>query len=87
MQTKNFTGKFQTPEFKPIIKILQEKLHQGNISNQKVPKFVPVLDRNLSVKNAPKLSAKDLKDKICKIKQIKNIPSTLRTFLNQLNFF
>ena len=44
-------------------------------------KFVPVLDENLSVKNAPKLSAKHLEDKIFKIKIMQNISVTLRTFL------
>ena len=71
------------PEFKPMIENLQEKLHQGK-HKQKVQKFVPVLDENLSMKNAPKLSAKYLQDKICKIKQIQNISVTLRRFLNQL---
>ena len=60
MQTKNFTEKFQTPEFKPIIKILQEKLHQGNINNQKVQKFVPVLDRNLECEKCSKTFCKRL---------------------------
>ena len=64
----NFTGKFQNPEFKPMIESFQEKSRQGSINNQKVQKLVPVLDGNLSVKNAPKLSAKYLEDKICKIK-------------------
>ena len=50
-------------------------------------KVVPVLDENLSVKNPSKLSAKYLEDKICKIKQIKSISVTLRTFLNQLKTF
>ena len=49
-------------------------------------KFVPVLDGNLRVKNAPKFSTNYLDDKICKIKQIQNIAS-LRTFRNQLKFF
>ena len=31
---------------------------QESINNQKVQKFVPVLDGNSSMKNAPKLSAK-----------------------------
>ena len=57
-----------------MIKNLQESLHKGSINNQKVHKLVPVLDGNLSVKNAPKPSAKYLEDKICKIKQIQNIP-------------
>ena len=35
------------------------------------------------MKNAPKPSIKYLKDKICKIKQIQNIPVTRETFLNQ----
>ena len=70
-----------------MIKNLQEKLHHGSLNNQKVQTFVPVLDGNLSVKNAPKLSAKYLEDKICKIKQMQNIPVTLRTFLNHLELF
>ena len=48
---------------------------------------MPVLDGNLSVKNAPKLSEKYLQDKICTIKQVQNIPVTLRTFLNQPKMF
>ena len=40
----------------------QDKLHQEKFNNQKVQKFVPVLEVNLSVKNAPKLSAKYLQD-------------------------
>ena len=70
-----------------MIKYLQEKLHQRSISNQKVQRFVPVLHGNLRAKNAPKLSAKYLQNKICKIKQIQNIPVTLRTFLYQLKHF
>ena len=46
--------------------------------------FVPVLEWNLTVKYAPKLSANDSQVKICKIKQIQNIPVTVRTFLNQI---
>ena len=55
----------------------QDKLHQEECNNQKVQKFVPVLEENLSVKNAPKLSAKYLQDKTCKTKQMQNIPLTL----------
>ena len=55
----------------------QDKLHQEKCNNQKVQKFVPVLEENLSVKNAPKLSAKYLQDKICKTKQMQNITLTL----------
>ena len=53
------------------------KLHQEECKNQKVQKFVPVLEENLSVKNAPKLSAKYLQGKTCKAKQMQNIPLTL----------
>ena len=56
-------------------------------NNQKVQKSVAVLQRNLSVENAPKLSAKYLQVKTCKIKQMQNIPLTLRAFLNQLKPF
>ena len=65
-----------------MIKTFLEKLHQRSLNNQKAQKFVPVLGENLRVKNAPKLSAKYLVDKICKIKQIQNIQVTLRIFLN-----
>ena len=69
------------PEFKPRIENLQEKLHQGKRKQSKVQKFVPVLDENLGVKNAPKLSVKYLEDKIFKINIIQNISVTLRTCL------
>ena len=55
----------------------QDILHQEECNNQKVQKFVPVLEENLSVKNAPKLSRKYLQDKTCKTKQMQNIPLTL----------
>ena len=46
----------------------QDKLHQEECNNQKVQKFVPILEENLRVKKAPKLSAKYLQDKTCKTK-------------------
>ena len=49
----------------------QDKLHQEECNNQKVQKFVLVLEENLTVKNAPKLSAKYFQDKTCKTKQTK----------------
>ena len=55
----------------------QDKLHQEECNNQKVQKFVLVLEENLSVKNTPKLSAKYLQDKTCKTKQMQNITLTL----------
>ena len=55
----------------------QDKLHQEECNYQKVQKFVPVLEDNLIVKNAPKHSAKYLQDKTWKTKQIQNIPLTL----------
>ena len=58
-----------------------------SVNNEKVQKIVPVLEGNLSVGNAPKLSAKCLQDKICKIKQIQNIPVTSRTCLNPLKTY
>ena len=66
---------------------MQDKLNQGECKQSKVQKFVPVLEGNLSVKNALKLSGKYLQDKTCKIKQMQNIPLTLRTFLNQPKTF
>ena len=44
-------------------------------------KILVVLDENLSVKNAPKRSAKYLEDKIFKIKIIQSFSVTLKTFL------
>ena len=64
---------------------MQEKLHQGERRQSKGAKFVPVLDGNM--KNAPKISAKYLEDKICKIKQLQNIPVILMTFLNEIKYF
>ena len=58
-----------------------------NQNFQEVQKFVAVLEENLSMQNAPKLSAKYLQDKICKIKQMQNIPVTLRAFLSRLKSF
>ena len=46
----------------------QNMLHQEKCINQKLQKFVSVLEENLSVKNAPKISAKYLQDKTCKTK-------------------
>ena len=54
-----------------MIQNLQEKLHQGKHK----------LDENLSVKNAPKRSAKYLEDKIFKNDIIQSISVTLKTFL------
>ena len=70
-------------EFKPITEHLHDKLHQEECNNQKVQKFVLVLEENLSVKNTPKLSAKYLQDKTCKTKQMQNITLTLEG-INQL---
>ena len=56
-----------------MTKNFQDKLHQEDCNNQKGP----VLEENLSVKNAPKLSAKYLQDKTCKTKQMQNILLTL----------
>ena len=60
-----------------MTKNFQDKLHQEECNNLKVQKFVPVLEENLSMKNAPKLFAKYLQDKTCKTKQMQNIPLTL----------
>ena len=64
----------------------QDKLRQEECKQSKDAKIcASILEGNLSVKNALKLSAKYLQDKTCKIKQI--IPLTLRTFLNQIKTF
>ena len=51
-----------------------------SVNNQKVQKFVAVLDENLSIKNTSNFSAKYFEDKIFKIKIIQNISVILRTF-------
>ena len=68
-------------------KISKTGYTKRSVNNQKAQKSVPVLERNLSVKNAPKLSAKYLQDKICNIKQMQNISVSMRTLLNQLKTF
>ena len=55
---------------------VQDKLHQEECNNRNVQKCVPVLEENLSVRNAPKRSAKYLQDKTRKTKQMENIPLT-----------
>ena len=49
--------------------------------------FVLVLDGNLSVKDDLGRSEKYLEDKICKMKQIRNILVSLRICSNQLKTF
>ena len=43
----NFTGKFQNPEFKPMIKNSEETLHQGYLNNQKGAKMRKMLQNLL----------------------------------------
>ena len=69
------------------LKISKTSYTKSSANNQKVQRFVAVLEGNLSVKNAPKLSTKYLQDKTCKIKQMQNIALTLRIFLNQQKTF
>ena len=66
---------------------LKENLHQGERKKSKDAKICASIDGDLSVKNATKFSAKFLENKICKIKQIQNIPDTLNALLNQLKTF
>ena len=55
------------------LKICKTSYTRRSVNNQKVQKFVRVLEVNLIVKNAPKRPAKYLQDKTCKIKQMQNI--------------
>ena len=54
-----------------MIKNLQEMLHQGKGKQSKGAEICASNRQNLAVKNAPKLSAKCLEDKIFKIKKYK----------------
>ena len=59
-------------EIKPMTKNLQNELDQlesKQTNKKKVLNFVLRLDGSRRSKNAPKLSSKYLKDRICKIKQ------------------
>ena len=73
-----------------MIENLQDELYQLENKQAKVAKPRANI-RNWRAKNAPKLSSKYLKDRICKIKQYlnyilmiinQNILAILRTFLN-----
>lgn len=61
-------GNFK-PEFKPINENLQKGYTKGSVNNKHMQTFVPLLDENFSVKNAPKLTTNNLEDKICKVKK------------------
>ena len=63
IETKNFTEKFQSPEFKPMINNLQEKSHQGYLK----------IKGCKNAKNAPKPSLKYFQDKICKYAKSKKL--------------
>ena len=79
--------KISNHNLKRWLKICKRSYTKRSVNNQKVQKFVAVLDGNFSVKNVPKRSAKYLKDKIYKTKETQNISVTLRTFLNQQKTF
>ena len=70
-----------------MIENLQEKLHQGKREQSKGAKICASIWWELSEKNAPKLSAKYLEDKLCKINQMENMSVKLKSFINQLKFF
>ena len=78
------------PEIKPMIENLQDELYQLENKRAKSAELHANI-RSRRAKNAPKLSSKYLKDRICKIKQYlnyilmiinQNILAILRTFLN-----
>ena len=78
------------PEIKPMIENLQDELYQLENKQAKGAKLRASI-RSCRAENAPKLSSKYLKDRICKIKQYlnyilmiinQNILAILRSFLN-----
>ena len=69
------------------LKICKRRYTKGSVNNQNVQKLAQVLDGNFSVKNALNISTKYLQDQICRIKRIKNIEVTWRTFSNLLKTF
>ena len=50
------------------LNISKKSYTNWRVNNDKVQKFVPVLEGDLSVENAPKLFAKYLQHKTCKTK-------------------
>ena len=71
------------PEFR--LKISKTSYTERTVNNQKVQKFLPVLEVNLSMKNVPKRSAKCFQAKTCKIKQMQNIPFSVDIFKSTKN--
>ena len=67
----------------------QHKFYQEECKQSKGAKICASIRRELACekKNAQKLSSKYLQDKIYRIKQMKNIPVTLKPALNQLKKF
>ena len=57
------------PDIKPIYIFVREVPPIGKWTNKGVQKSVQILDGNLREKNAPRLSSKQFKKKISKIKQ------------------
>ena len=79
-----------------IENLKDDELYQLEKNKQNVLNFVLTLGRSWRTKNAPKLSSKYLKDRICKIKRYLNyilliinqyILVILRTFLNQQKIY
>ena len=81
---KEINQKISNQNLNQSLKICKSNYTRKSVSNQKVQIFVSVLEENLSAKNALKIFAKYLQDKMCKIKQMQNIQVTLKKFLNQL---
>ena len=71
------------PEFR--LKISKTSYTERTVNNQKVQKFLPVLEVNLSMKNVPKRSAKYFQAKTCEIKQMQNTPLTVDIFKSTKN--
>ena len=65
----------------------QDKLHQVECKQSKGAKCCASIRRELECEKCSKTFCKMLQDKICKIKQMQNIPVTLKTCLNQLKTY
>ena len=75
------------PEFKPVTKNFQEKLHQEECKQSKCAKIC-ASRRELECEKFSKTFCKLFTRKnICKIKETQNIPVNLRAFLNPLKTF
>ena len=87
---RNLLENFKS-KFKPVTENFQENLHQKESKQSKCVRICASIRKELECekfsKTFCKVFTRQNMQKICKIKQVQNIPVTLRTFSNQLKTF